>query len=58
MLDSVHVPNLSIYTSKWSLLTGKTWTSGHKNVAFGLTVQGGLSAQVKYIIKTTLKLWS
>ena len=57
MLD---VPKCSICAPKWSLFTGKIWTYGHKNEAFGLTLQGGLSAQIKYIRKTigTLKLWS
>ena len=60
MLDSVPEPNFSICASKWSLLTSKKLTSGHKNVAFSLTLQGGLRAQVKYIRKTigTLELWS
>ena len=42
MLDSVPVPTFSICSSKWSLLTGKIWTCGLKNVAFGLTLQGVL----------------
>ena len=60
MLDSIHVPIFLTYVYKWSLLTGKIWTCGHKKVAFGLTLQGGLRAQVKYIRKTVgaSKLWS
>ena len=42
----------NLCTSMWSLLTGKIWTCGHKKVAFGLTLLGGLWAQVEYIRKT------
>ena len=39
---SVYVLKFSICASKLSLLTGKIWTCGHKNMAFGLKLQGGL----------------
>ena len=42
MLDSTRMPTFPICASKWSSLTGKKWTCVHKNVAFGLTLQGGL----------------
>ena len=42
MLDSVSAPKFVINGSKWSLFTGKIWTCGHKKVAIGFTLQGGL----------------
>ena len=39
---SVPAPIFSICTSKWSLLTGKICTCGHKNIACGLALHDGL----------------